>query len=163
MSHYKTLSKPLISNHFLVSIFILIELHFCNLRKWITLYPISTVKQTRWIDKVQNYSATTYRINKSSSTVFSYAWNKDHYQDKDQASSYAALQDIMHPPVRQETGIYEHKLSANKNIYNENRDFAIAKSQFSPNPMLKKGLTHYKEWISDHLFTDLLSLVWSLE
>lgn len=24
----------------------------------------------------------------------------------------------MHPPVRQETGIYEHKLSANKNIYN---------------------------------------------
>ena len=118
MSHYKTLSKPLISNHFLVSIFILIELHFCNLRKWITLYQISTVKQTRWIDKVQNYSATTYRINKSSSTVFSYAWNKDHYQDKDQASSYTALQDIMHPPVRQETGIYEHKLSANKNIYN---------------------------------------------
>ena len=118
MSHYKTLSKPLISNHFLVSIFILIELHFCNLREWITLYPISTVKQTRWIDKVQNYSAMTYRINKSSSTVFSYAWNKDHYQDKDQASSYAALQDIMHPPVRQETGIYEHKLSANKNIYN---------------------------------------------
>ena len=118
MSHYKTLSKPLISNHFLVPIFILIELHFCNLRKWITLYQISTVKQTRWIDKVQNYSATTYRINKSSSTVFSYAWNKDHYQDKDQASSYAALQDIMHPPVRQETGIYEHKLSANKNIYN---------------------------------------------
>ena len=31
------------------------------------------------------------------------------------------------------------------NIENENRDFAIAKSQFSPNPMLKKGLTHYKE------------------
>ena len=30
-------------------------------------------------------------------------------------------------------------------IYNENRDFATAKSQFSPNPMLKKGLTHYKE------------------
>ena len=27
----------------------------------------------------------------------------------------------------------------------ENRDFAIAKSQFSTNPMLKKGLTHYKE------------------
>ena len=30
-------------------------------------------------------------------------------------------------------------------ISHENRDFAIAKSQFSPNPMLKKGLTHYKE------------------
>ena len=42
-------------------------------------------------------------------------------------------------------------------ILYDNMDFANAKSQFLPNPMLKEGLTHYKEWISDHLFTDLLS------
>ena len=35
--------------------------------------------------------------------------------------------------------------SGRYNIIYENRDFAIAKSQFSTNPMLKKGLTHYKE------------------
>ena len=41
--------------------------------------------------------------------------------------------------------------------------FCSAKSQFSLNPMLKEGLTHYKEWISGHLFKDLLSLVWSIQ
>ena len=38
-----------------------------------------------------------------------------------------------------------HRFPTTQNILYENRDFAIAKSQFSTNPMLKKGLTHYKE------------------
>ena len=42
----------------------------------------------------------------------------------------------------------------------ESGDFALAKSPLSPNPMLKEGLAHHKEWISDHQFKDLLSLVW---
>ena len=45
-------------------------------------------------------------------------------------------------------------------ILHESGDFALAKSPLSPNPMLKEGLAHHKEWISDHQFNDLLSLVW---
>ena len=50
-----------------------------------------------------------------------------------------------------------------RNIIYESGDFAPAKSPLSPNPMLKEGLAHHKEWISDHQFKDLLSLVWSIE
>lgn len=62
--------------------------------------------------------------------------------------------------IIQYTTLFMYILTESYFIINESGDFALAKSPLSPNPMLKEGLAHHKEWISDHQFKDLLSLVW---